>query len=77
MAHPWNKLTYGSLASKLLWKILMRIGKCGWANFKAGGREWARKGSSKQRDGESCVWAQVVPTAMGVLVSQKGAGLES
>lgn len=55
----------------------MRIGKCGWENFKAGGREWARKGSSKQRDGESCVWAQVIPTAMGVLVSQKGAGLES
>lgn len=29
-----------------------------------------------QIDIESCVWAQVAPTAMGVLGSQKGPGFE-
>lgn len=64
-----------SLASESLWKIFIRIEKCGWANFKVAGRERKRQGSSKQKDGDNCVWALAAPAAVGALASTKRAGI--
>lgn len=57
-------------------EIRICIGKCGWANFKVAGREWAREGlsSKKMKMIVFGLWWLPQPW-MDALASTKAAGL--